>query len=289
MATYRIPPTDGTTLVVVPLRNNHHGVVVTPNGTTGTLLIEGTYALDSNWYPIRTVELSDTQSFRFTGSVGQYRFTLSNSSGTEDILIEDVGGKQVGDGPGYGASEVGIQPSQDMRDNLESITVQGFTEANSKQGRQYEAVVRIPSLAGGASTYVGLTTGSDPLVIKQRDVYGGYVDADFTVYEGSAYTGGTAVPTSNNNNILPRDCLSTVSLAPTVTTEGNVFGAVTPLIGSEGVGNRTITTFGGNAGEKVLAANTQYLGKFTNNDSKAMEVTVLRLYFYEGPIYQVTI
>ena len=167
----------------------------------------------------------------------------------------------------------------------QALTTQNFPEANSKNGTQYEVTGAFFNITNLSPVYVGFETGDLPVIIKQRDIYGSFVNADFDVFKNAEYTGGTVINSFNNNDLVIRPALSTVTINPTVTVEGAPFGAKTYLFGSEATGNRILSTFGDAAGEKILAPNTKYLAKVTNNvAATAIALLGLRIYFYEGPL-----
>lgn len=171
-----------------------------------------------------------------------------------------------------------------IQSGSQPLTVQGFNESNSKRGVQYETSLLFTNITQAAPVYIGFETGDLPVIIKQRDIYGNFVGGEFDVYKDSTYSGGTIIPIFNNNDLTPNPALSEVTQDPTVTDEGDQFGATTYLIGSEGSGNRNISTFGDAAGEKILAPNTKYVGKITNTETAAIDDVAIRLYFYEGPL-----
>lgn len=49
---------------------------------------------------------------------------------------------------------------------VKALNVQSFTENNCKIGRQHEFSFYNPSLAAGASYYIAIQTGSDPVIVK---------------------------------------------------------------------------------------------------------------------------
>ena len=164
----------------------------------------------------------------------------------------------------------------------EAVTTQSFSELNSKNGSQYEVEIPFPAIVNLTPVYYGFETGSNPVILKQRDIYGAFVNAKYEVFTDATYTGGDVVNAFNNNDLVINPTGVNIVTNPTVTVEGDQFGAVTSLLGSEGVGHRSLTSFGSQTGEKILKPNTKYLVKITNLDVLAIGILAVRLYYYEG-------
>lgn len=185
-----------------------------------------------------------------------------------------------------------IQQSSSINNDLiggnSALTTQGFSELNSKLGNQYEVSMVFNNVTSIAPVFYGFETGSNPVILKQRDVYGGFVSATYEVFTEASYSGGDVVNAFNNNDLIINPTGVNIVSNPTVTIEGNQFSSVTSLLGSEVVGNRLQTSFGGAAGEKILKPNTKYLVKITNLLTAAVGVIAVRLYYYEGKISTTT-
>lgn len=181
--------------------------------------------------------------------------------------------------------KMAASPSKEMEANLEALTTQSFTEANSKQGTQFEAAMLFETIASATPHYFAFITGASPVILKQRDISGGFVNARYDVFKNADVTGGTTVEAFNNNDLVVSAPGVTILQSPTVNVEGVAFGPTTYLLGSESLGTRLLSSFGGAAGEKVLAPNTTYLVRISNIDVAAIGLLSVRLWFYEGPLF----
>ena len=172
----------------------------------------------------------------------------------------------------------------DLISGNSAITVQGFSELNSKDGKQYEVAMLFEDISGGSSAYFGLETSDLMVIVKQRDVYGDYVTATYEVFSTADYAGGTTIDSFNNNDLVINPANAVITQSPVVSDEGLKFSVTTNLLGAEGSGNKAITSFGAQAGEEILKPNTKYLVKITNTNNSAIDALAVRLYYYEGPI-----
>lgn len=245
--------------------------------TQGTLLIEVGDS-EGNWKKMRGGEIDLSQPLRMspfisTQVISKARITLEGVSGSPSVTVKLLF-----------TSHPDASLDEGVYNGKQGVTTQGFPEANSKNGTQFEFSQRISNLVSLTPQYIGFETGDFPVIVKQRDVYGGFVNADLTIFEGATYTGGTPIEYSNNNSLVDNAGGVNIVLSPSVSNEGDQFGIVTPLLGSEGIGGRLISTFGGAAGEKILAPNTKYLIKFSNLATTAIALLSIRVYWYEGPL-----
>lgn len=160
-------------------------------------------------------------------------------------------------------------------------TVQSYNEANVKNGNQFELSSNTAALAAGASIDVIFTTGASPVIIKGRIVKFDGLSLATRVYRAPTFTGGSIVPYFNLNDRNPATGLSTVRSGATVTATGTEFGAATFDIGSAGNGNSSLSTYSVSGNERLLAANTVYLQRITN-DSAATQRVASYLTWYEG-------
>jgi len=162
-----------------------------------------------------------------------------------------------------------------------ATTIQNYTEANVKNGVQFEISSPVTSLAAGANLDVIFITGSKPVIIKGRTIKFNGVFLTTRVYRDPSYTGGTPVTPFNLNDINPVDTTVQVISGATVSSPGTEFGAPTYEIGSSGIGNVQISTYSTQGIERELRPNTVYLQRTTNGDGTAQSVTGA-LTWYEG-------
>lgn len=164
---------------------------------------------------------------------------------------------------------------------LRALTTQTYTEANVKNGVQYEISADTPALAAGANTDVIFTTGANPVLIKGRQVKFNGLSLVTRVYRAPTFTGGTVTPYFNLNDRNPVTGTVVVRTGATVTAPGTEFGAPTFDLGSSGVGNSSLSTYSVPGIERLLAPNTTYLLRITN-DSAAVQRVTSYLTWYEG-------
>lgn len=166
---------------------------------------------------------------------------------------------------------------------LQAFTVQSFTEVNSKNGTQYEASSRVLNLANGANIDTLFTTGNNPVLVKSRKI--SYNGTSFVarVYSGTTYTGGTIIPYFNLNNRNPVAGTVVIRGGATITGVGTEIATPTYGVGSDGQGSRAVASFSDIGIERVLASNTTYLLRITNDSGAAQNIAAY-LTWYEGPI-----
>ncbi|MCY1435908.1 hypothetical protein D9M71_520190 [compost metagenome] len=161
------------------------------------------------------------------------------------------------------------------------MTMQNFTEANVKNGVQYEVSSNTAELANGAHIDTIFITGDQPVLIKNRIVQFSGVSLLTRVFRAPTYTGGSPVPYFNLDDISPVTGGVQVIGGATVTDTGVEFGAPTYSIGSAGVGNSSLSTYSTQGIERRLRPNTTYLQRITN-DSGATQRVSGYLSWYEG-------
>ena len=165
---------------------------------------------------------------------------------------------------------------------LRAMTTQSYTEANVKNGLQYEANSPLISLAAAANSDILFTTGSKPVIIKSRTIAFSGVGISAAVYEAPTITAnGTAIAAYNLSRIIPTAAVSTLSSGPTVTATGTQISAKTFAIGSTGVGNSSLGTYAVSGSERVLKPQTSYLLRITNTGPDTCSISAY-ISWYEG-------
>lgn len=165
---------------------------------------------------------------------------------------------------------------------LRGFVMQNYTEANVKNGTQFEYSADTPSLAAGESTRVLFMTGDKPVIIKSRTLSFTMTKVTARVYKNAQYTGGT--PTDqifNLNDINPEPTTVQIVTGATLTDDGEEFGAPNFMYGSTGVGNSENGTFATPGIERVLAPNTTYMLLTTNSGEGTHGISTY-LTWYEG-------
>jgi hypothetical protein len=165
---------------------------------------------------------------------------------------------------------------------LRALTVQFYTEANVKNGVQYEASfdsVAVPALTGQVNAV--MTTGAKPVIIKARiiDFTGKKIRA--SVFRGPTHTGGTPLTIYNLNDIGPVATTVSVIGGATISATGTQFGAPNTVYGSDLTGNSVQGTFAVTGQERILRPNTTYLLRIENLGDTTSNISGY-LTWYEG-------
>lgn len=164
---------------------------------------------------------------------------------------------------------------------LRALITQSYTEANTKNGLQYEASGYNAAVAAGANFDVEFNTGAKPVIIEDRQVAFTGAGITINVYEAPTTSAGTAGTVYNLNRINPVATTVSYKTAPTVTAAGTQAGATTYGLGGTGVGQTVVSAFAAPGVERVLKPNTKYLLRITNNDAAAQKIAAY-LTWYEG-------
>ena len=187
-------------------------------------------------------------------------------------------------GSGFVTMDAGLLPGAlpvGLFAGTRAITTQNYNEANVKNGVQYEISANTAALAINGNIDTIFTTGANPVLIKSRIVQFSGTSLLSRVYRAPTFTGGSVVPYFNLNSRNPVTGLVTVRSGATVTAPGTEFGAPTYDIGSEGQGNRSLATYAVQGNERLLAANTTYMLRITN-DSPAVQRVTTYLSWFDG-------
>lgn len=190
-------------------------------------------------------------------------------------------------------SQIAIQPrpyntlgspiDERVYTGYKALTVQSFTESNSKNGTQFEFSYESDSVAAGANLDMIFQTDGIPILIKNRQISFTGERVSASVYKNTTFTGGTNLVLHNLNTDLMLPTFCTAKTGITVTNVGTLVSATPTTHGSAGQGNRVIGTYAVGGAERVLALNSTYLLRVTNNDSSACRISVYITY-YEGEI-----
>lgn len=168
-----------------------------------------------------------------------------------------------------------------IAEGARALTVQSYTEANSKNGVQHEGSTLF-TLGGSLSNDTFFVTGSLPVILKGRVV--GFTGDGVTteIFTGATYTGGTPTVYQNASDINPVAGLSQIIVGATAADVGVLAFAPNHLIGNtSNQGQGTASTVVGR--ESVLKPNTTYLLRIKSLDAQPQDVTSL-LTWYEGEL-----
>ena len=180
------------------------------------------------------------------------------------------------------ASEVFPNVPNGLFSGTRAITSQNYTEANVKNGLQFEAASAITSLAVAGFLDVIFITGSKPVIVKGRNIKFNGLLLSVRVYRAPTYTGGTPLSAFNLNDIAPIASTVTILGGAVVTNVGTEFGAPTFEIGSSGGKDAPASTYSVSGIERILRPNTTYLQRTLNIDV-AVQSVCSALTWYEGP------
>lgn len=168
----------------------------------------------------------------------------------------------------------------------QAFTVQSFIEANCKNGVQYQLATYNPTFTAGSTTDFIVTTGSKPVLIKNRHFQFDGSLITTTVYKNPTFTGGTIVPYYNMSDINPVAGLAVIRALPTVTVAGTQFSPTATLIGSVPQGGQALTATDAESDieglERVLAPNTNYLFRTVNAGTTCRVSTISS--WFEGDL-----
>lgn len=211
-----------------------------------------------------------TNEWRFNGPASRVRISLTGVAGytTYRVIIWRT------------ADPLEMTPDGAFS-GLRAIITQPYTEANVKGGVQYEISSNTAALANAANIDTLFTTGANPVLIKSRIVKFNGTSLATRVYRAPTFTGGSVTPYFNLNDRNPVTGGVIIRTGATVTAAGVEFGAPTFDIGSEGQGNTSLGTYSVFGIERLLAPNTTYLQRITN-DSGAVQRVAAYLTWYEG-------
>lgn len=169
-------------------------------------------------------------------------------------------------------------------DSVKAITVQPFTEANSKLGTQYETSFYNPSVSAGANADIVIIVGDDPILIKEVSVEFDCTVISSQVFRAPTYTGGTALDVFNFNDEMAVPGTASLLAGATVTDPGTAVGSKIYSLGSEGQGNRRIASVSQRTGvERVLWPGATYLFRITNEDNADSQIAGVATW-YQGPL-----
>lgn len=211
-----------------------------------------------------------TNEWRFNGPASRVRVSLAGVTGytTYRVIIWRT------------ANPFDLAPDGAFC-GLRAMTFQNYIEANVKNGVQYEVASDNLALAIAGNIDTIFITGANPVVIKSRIVKFNGTHLTTRVYRTPTFTGGTITPYFNLNDRNPVTGSVVIRAGATVSAAGTEFGAPTFDIGSAGNGNSSLSTYTTLGIERILAPNTTYLQRITN-DSAAIQEVSSYLSWYEG-------
>lgn len=166
-------------------------------------------------------------------------------------------------------------------EGFRALTVQSYTEANSKIGVEHEGSTKYTAL-GASVNNTFFVTGALPVALKGRVI--GFTGDGVTaeIFTGATYTGGISAAYQNASDINPVVGLSQIIVGATLVDPGTLAFAPDHLIGN--TSNQGKGSTGAIVGrEKLLKPNTTYLFRITSLDAATQDIASL-LTWYEGEL-----
>ena len=194
--------------------------------------------------------------------------------GPADLLTSAVEGER--------RVKVRTEAPDGLYSGLRAMTVQSYTEANVKNGMQYEVSSYNAALAANGNQRTIFITGAKPAAIKARLVAFDGAGIEARVYKAPTYSGGTSVPYFNLSDINPVTGGVQILAGATITAPGTEFGARSYLIGSIQPGSQSAGSFSVAGQERSLAPNTTYMLELISMDTAKAQRASAYLSWYEG-------
>lgn len=243
-------------------KNRNQGTAIAISGTAPTL---SPYDENQDIYGI-LVKVGDSVEI---DGVQQGSKVYVFASGEDAILsVNEIDSKTFPDGSFQGTR---------------AVTQQNYTEANVKNGVQYEYERDMIDIPAGQAEYTVFITGDNPVLLKGFSFQ--FDDSGFvrTEYENPVYTGGTPVEIFNKNYRNPVAPSVTILSGVSVSDVGTQTSVAKRFIGVEQSGNKVVTTqgFQPQGIETLLAPNTTYLFE-TLNFATSSQTVIAYTTFYEG-------
>ena len=167
---------------------------------------------------------------------------------------------------------------------LRAITSQSYTEANVKNGVQWEIGLYNAALPSLGVSDIIVITGSIPILLKGRALRFDGLGIFTSTFESPEYTGGTPLPFYNLNHRNQAVPEVQILGGATVTDDGTKLSSDKYFLGSTIAGNNVSASEGFEAtGEEFLFdANTTYLFKITSIDGADAQRVFSYVTWYEG-------
>ena len=268
------------TITFIPSPDQYYSVESLSGFTPGTSLIITNHTAD----PIFVLQQATQPAATAEGFPVESGSSCSVNSGDVPLWVRGFGGPLVFQDP----TSV-ILPAETMNPRvlvgLEAFTVQSFTEANCKNGTQYEVSTFSTDFAAGQTRDFIAITGNKPVLIKNREFTFSGGDISTAIYRAPTYTGGTPVAYYNLSDINPVPGTVVLLSGATVTSPGTQISPTYTLLGTIPQGGQAITPTSAEnslAGmERVLRPNTTYLLRTTNISAATIKIAT-KSTWYEG-------
>lgn len=283
MSRYSIPLTNGqheigvsdVASILAPFHQLALSYDVAP--AAGTISIEYRLVGDNVWRPLedgQTNPIIGGFALSYYGMIEAYRFTIAGVSGGSGLKVW-IADAQCWIGPGF---------PEGAWEGLRALTVQNYTEANVKNGVQYQVSAYTAELAVGANIDYVVVTGSKPIAVKGRAQQWDGVGIRLETYFNPEYTGGTTLPYYNFNLMNPVAGEAQIIVGMTLSGIGTKCAADKTLLGSSGTGNSVLSSTSSDTPgiETILAPNSKYLFRTVGLHTTGVQRVAGFTTWYEG-------
>lgn len=167
----------------------------------------------------------------------------------------------------------------------QALTVESFTELNSKLGAQYIASFYTASLGAGLNLDVIFTVGSEKVLIKDFLVEFTGEEIQHAIYRAPSYTGGTPIAVYNMSDAgaVPNDV--TLKALVTVSSVGTQISPMFHSLGNTAAGEsaQSVSPIQFLGVERLFNKNQEYLLRIKNNDTASIKLSGIATW-YQGPL-----
>lgn len=178
-----------------------------------------------------------------------------------------------------------VSVNEQLFDGIKALTVQSFSEVNSKLGTQYEASFYLGALAGQASVDIVIIVGSDPIAFKEIQLLFDNPLISTQIFRGPTYSDGSPITVYNLNDEQAVSGTASLIGGVNTTVVGTPVGPKIYSLGSEGIGNRTIGAVSQGTGvERILWPGATYLYRVTNETLATPTRISGVATWYQGPL-----
>lgn len=246
------------------------GVEITPTGVA-TISVSPTQTGEN----FKAVYPSALGQWSFDGPAARMRVSLAGTNAVTARVVIWRGDD----------SRSGIPPGAFT--GLRAITVQPYTEANVKNGLQYNIRAVWPlsdTIASGTSRKVWFKTNSKPVIVKLREFQ--YIAEELRIElfaSPTGVSGGTDLVVHNYNGVSPVATTVQAKKNVTITSNGTPFDHSDPeyFFGGAVDPQRQATSSIPVGRERILPANSEFAVVITNTGASSARVQYF-LDFFEG-------
>jgi hypothetical protein len=249
---------------------NAGGVEIAPTGVA-TISVSPTLTGEN----FKAVYPSALGQWSFEGPVGRLRVSLAGTNAVTAAL-KVWRGEDARSGIPDGAFS-----------GLRALTVQPYTEANVKNGLQYNVRAVWPiadQIAAGTSRKVWFKTNAKPVIVKLREFQYIAEELRIELFAGpTGVSGGTDLVVHNYNGVSPVATTVQAKKNVTITSNGTPFDHGDPeyFFGGAVDPQRQATSSIPAGRERILPANAEFAVVVSNTGASSARVQYF-LDFYEG-------